>query len=111
MRVLLGTQRTGTCDYGKRASASIEEMLAPTVAEAIPSTEVKVGAASHSTTLYAGTIFLSAFLLFQVQLIIGKYVLPWFGGSPAVWNTCVLLFQLLLLLGYFYAHVISTRLP
>jgi len=63
------------------------------------------------TTLSGGTIFLSAFLLFQVQLIIGKYVLPWFGGSPSVWNTCLLLFQILLLLGYLYAHVISTRLP
>src|ERR1700731_5212445 len=61
------------------------------------------------TTLYAVTIFLSAFLLFQVQLIIAKYVLPWFGGSPSVWNTCLLLFQLLLLSGYFYAHVVSTR--
>src|SRR5258707_11479237 len=61
--------------------------------------------------LYSITIFLSAFLLFQVQLIIGKYVLPWFGGSPSVWNTCLLLFQILLLLGYFYAHVVSTRLP
>jgi hypothetical protein len=64
----------------------------------------------RSTTLYAVTIFLSAFLLFQVQLIIAKYVLPWFGGSPSVWNTCLLLFQLLLLSGYLYAHVVSTRL-
>ncbi|HYX68663.1 MAG TPA: hypothetical protein VE825_05995 [Terriglobales bacterium] len=50
-------------------------------------------------------VFLSAFLLFQVQLIAGKYILPWFGGSAAVWTTCLLLFQLLLLLGYGYAHV------
>lgn len=49
-------------------------------------------------------VFLSAFLLFQVQLIAGKYILPWFGGSAAVWTTCLLLFQLLLLLGYGYAH-------
>jgi len=61
--------------------------------------------------LYAVTIFLSAFLLFQVQLISGKYVLPWFGGSPSVWNTCLLLFQILLLAGYSYAHLVSTRLP
>jgi len=45
-----------------------------------------------------------------VQLIIGKYVLPCLG-SPSVWNTCLLLFQILLLLGYFYAHVVSARLP
>jgi hypothetical protein len=50
------------------------------------------------------TIFLSAFLLFQVQPIIARYVLPWFGGSPSVWTTCVLFFQAALLLGYLYAH-------
>ena len=54
---------------------------------------------------FALTIFLSAFLLFQVQLIVGKQLLPWFGGTPAVWNTCLVFFQLLLLAGYAYAHV------
>lgn len=54
--------------------------------------------------LYGCTIFLSAFLLFQVQPLIGKMLLPWFGGSAAVWSTCLLFFQLLLLLGYLYAH-------
>lgn len=54
--------------------------------------------------LYAGTIFLGAFLLFQVQPIVGKLILPWFGGSAAVWSVCLLFFQLLLLLGYLYAH-------
>jgi SAM-dependent methyltransferase len=54
--------------------------------------------------LYACTIFLSAFLLFQVQPVIAKMILPWFGGSAAVWTACVLFFQLLLLLGYLYAH-------
>src|SRR5258708_18603349 len=87
-------------------------MVSSTVAEAIPIADVKAKSAFVPfAALYAGTIFLSAFLLFQVQLIIGKYVLPWFGGSPSVWNTCLLLFQILLLLGYFYAHVVSTRLP
>jgi len=60
--------------------------------------------------LYAITIFLSAFLLFQVQLIIGKYILPWFGGSASVWNTCLLVLQLLLLAGYGYAHFLSRHL-
>jgi spermidine synthase len=50
------------------------------------------------------TILVSAFLLFQVQPIISKKILPWFGGSPAVWTTCVLFFQLVLLAGYAYAH-------
>jgi len=56
---------------------------------------------------YWVTVFLSAFLLFQVQLIVGKYILPLFGGTPAVWNTCMLCFQFLLLLGYGYAHLLG----
>src|SRR6202171_258459 len=55
--------------------------------------------------LYAVTIFLSAFLLFQVQPMIAKMILPWFGGSAAVWSASMLFFQLLLLAGYAYAHV------
>jgi len=58
---------------------------------------------------YALTIFTGAFLLFQVQPLIGKYILPWFGGSPGVWTTCLLFFQLLLLGGYAYAHGLSSR--
>lgn len=52
---------------------------------------------------YALTIFLSAFLLFLVQPLIAKQILPWFGGSASVWNTCMLFFQTLLLAGYAYA--------
>src|SRR5213075_2034475 len=59
---------------------------------------------------FAATIFLSAFLLFQVQPLIGKFILPWFGGSPAVWTTCMLFFQVVLLAGYSYAHLIASRL-
>lgn len=59
--------------------------------------------------VHALTIFVSAFLLFLVQLIIGKRILPWFGGAPAVWTTCMLFFQLLLLAGYAYAHFLSAR--
>jgi spermidine synthase len=60
--------------------------------------------------LYAATIFTSAFLLFQVQPLIGKYILPWFGGGPGVWTTCLLFFQVMLLGGYTYAHALATRL-
>src|SRR5436305_6432917 len=60
--------------------------------------------------LYSLTIFLSAFLLFEVQPVIAKMILPWFGGSSAVWSTCMLFFQLVLLLGYLYAHLLN-RLP
>lgn len=56
------------------------------------------------------TIFCGAFLLFQVQLLIGKYILPWFGGTPAVWTTCLLFFQVLLLGGYSYSHFVAMRL-
>jgi len=59
---------------------------------------------------FALTIFTGAFLLFQVQPLIGKFILPWFGGSPGVWTTCLLFFQTLLLGGYAYAHFTSTRL-
>lgn len=58
---------------------------------------------------YPVTIFLSAFLLFQVQPMVGRYILPWFGGGPAVWTTCMLFFQTLLLAGYAYAHWLGTR--
>jgi len=56
---------------------------------------------------YALAIFVGAFLLFQVQPLIGKYILPWFGGGPGVWTTCMLFFQTVLLAGYAYAHLLS----
>src|SRR3989449_9441549 len=62
-------------------------------------------AASSSILPYAGTIFLSAFLLFLVQPIIAKQILPWFGGSAAVWTTCLVFFQSVLLAGYAYADL------
>lgn len=54
--------------------------------------------------LYSLAVFVSAFLLFLVQPLIAKMILPWFGGSASVWNTCMLFFQLTLLAGYLYAH-------
>lgn len=59
--------------------------------------------------LFACTLFVSALLLFLLQPMIAKMILPTFGGSPAVWNTCMLFFQSMLLLGYAYAHAASTR--
>jgi len=59
--------------------------------------------------IFSLTIFLGALLLFQVELIIGKYILPWFGGTSAVWITCMLFFQVLLLGGYAYGHLLDTR--
>lgn len=60
--------------------------------------------------LFAGTIFTSAFLLFLVQPIVSKHILPWFGGSAAVWATCMAFFQGVLLLGYAYSDWITRRL-
>ncbi len=61
--------------------------------------------------LFAATIFCGAFLLFLVQPLIGKYILPWFGGGPGVWTTCLLFFQTLLLGGYAYAHLLQRLAP
>jgi hypothetical protein len=59
--------------------------------------------------LFAASIFLSAFLLFQIQPMIGKSILPWFGGTPAVWSTLMLVFQVLLTGGYAYATWLTRR--
>ena len=63
-----------------------------------------------SLVWFALTTLLSAFLVFQVQPVISKCVLPWFGGTPAVWTTCMLFFQVLLFAGYAYAHLSRTFL-
>ena len=63
-----------------------------------------------SRFIYGLVIFSSAFLLFQVQPILGKMILPWFGGAAGVWIVCLLFFQVVLLLGYFYAHLLTRKL-
>jgi hypothetical protein len=82
------------------------------IVEPVPQSQDSTAPASPERTrwIFAATIFLSAFLLFQVQLIISKYILPWFGGSAAVWTTNMLVFQLLLLAGYLYSHFLSEKL-
>jgi hypothetical protein len=60
--------------------------------------------------LFAVTLFISAFLVFLVQPMIGNMILPRLGGTPQVWNTCMLFFQAALLAGYAYSHTVSTRL-
>jgi hypothetical protein len=60
--------------------------------------------------LFSTTIFLGAFLLFLIEPLFAKLILPWFGGSAAVWATCLVFFQIALLLGYFYADVTTRRL-
>ena len=60
---------------------------------------------------FALAIFLSALLLFGVQPLIARYILPWYGGGPGVWTTCMLFFQVLLLAGYAYAHLLRGLPP
>ncbi len=59
--------------------------------------------------LFSLTLFFSAGLLFLVELMIAKLILPLFGGTPAVWNTCMMFFQVMLLAGYGYAHLSGTK--
>lgn len=79
-----------------------------------PSLEVSEGSrgqdANGARRAYTCAIFLNAFLLFLVQPLIAKRILPVFGGSPVVWNACLLFFQTTLLLGYLYAHGAARRL-
>ncbi len=65
---------------------------------------------SGSKLLFAGTIFSSAFLLFLVQPLIAKQILPWFGGSAAVWSVCMVFFQVTLFAGHAYADWVSRHL-
>ena len=60
--------------------------------------------------LYALTLFTGATLLFVMQPMVGKMILPLLGGTPAVWSTCMVFFQAALLGGYAYAHLLTSRL-
>jgi hypothetical protein len=73
-------------------------------------TAARAGASPWLVPLFGGTLFVSAFLLFLVQPMIAKMVLPMLGGAPMVWNACMVFFQLTLLAGYAYAHGATTWL-
>jgi hypothetical protein len=64
-----------------------------------------------SKLIFASTIFCSAFLLFLIQPLIAKQILPWFGGSAAVWSICMVFFQVALLAGYGYSDWLTRRTP
>ena len=72
---------------------------------------IRVDGSRVSAILFGSAILPGAFLLFQVQPLIARLILPWFGGSAAVWTSCMLFFQLVLLGGYAYAHWLSSRTP
>jgi hypothetical protein len=95
-----------------RLGAALRPMTTAAIARPKP-TPNEIAAArpvSLSRIAYGTTVFVGAFLLFQVQMIVGKYLLPWFGGAPAVWTTCMLFFQIALLAGYAYAHASAAKL-
>jgi len=76
-----------------------------------PSNHEAANSPRPADLLFAAAVFLSAFLLFQIQPLISKAILPWFGGTPGVWTTCMLFFQLLLCGGYLYSHLLTAKLP
>ncbi len=74
-----------------------------------PLAQVVTNTKREGSGLFGFGTLIGAFLLFQLELIVAKSILPWFGGSPAVWTTCMLFFQLTLLCGYAFAHWSATR--
>jgi hypothetical protein len=60
--------------------------------------------------LFSAALFISALLLFSVEPLVAKMLLPYLGGSPAVWNTCIVFFQVMLLSGYVFAHVLPRKI-
>jgi hypothetical protein len=69
-----------------------------------------IGRTLPPSLVFGSAIGLSAFLLFTVQPLVGRLLLPAYGGAPAVWATVLAFFQVVLLCGYAYAHVVATRL-
>jgi hypothetical protein len=80
-------------------------VLNPTSAPAMPSVS------RMAPSLYGATLFLSALLLFAVQPMFTKMVLPRLGGAPTVWSVAMVFFQAALLCGYGYAHLVVRWLP
>ena len=80
-----------------------------TPAREFPRESVGIPPARNQALFYGAVIFLSAFLLFQVQLVIGKYILPRFGGGPSVWNTSLFFFRFSCCWDMRYAHWLSSR--
>ena len=98
-------------------SATVETLTgaaqghASAAARALGTSAGDAGGSDAGQLPFALAIFVSAFLVFQVQLLLGKVILPLFGGAPAVWTVCIFVFQLLFLAGYGYSHGLATWLP
>src|SRR5215831_13129426 len=71
---------------------------------------MKALSSGAALTIFTVTMFISALLLFQMQPMVGKTLLPKFGGSPGVWLSCMMFFQASLLAGYLYSHLITKYL-
>ena len=95
--------------------ASDPRWISPEALDFAPAIAVDEGHRSSSASaiwwVFASTLFMSAALLFLLEPMFAKMVLPYLGGSPEVWNTCVVFFQATMLAGYVYAHVLSRSLP
>src|SRR5450759_4772896 len=94
-------------------AAAAGESAAPTSPEALRTFRPHAARGRlvrFATVLVALAIALSSFLLFAIELIVGRLVLPVFGGAPAAWATVLVFFQGVLLLGYLYGHLSTSRL-
>src|SRR5688572_27259452 len=103
--------RRGARPQGGTAEAPKTSRMSTKTTEARRTAVLLRGRSSILAWWSAATILVSAFLLFQVQPVISKKILPWFGGSPAVWTTALLFFQTALLGGYAYAHLLIRWVP
>jgi hypothetical protein len=92
----------------KPAASSLEAGVDSISGRQVP--ELRATQARAGLVSCALTVFLGAFLLFEIEPILGKLLLPWFGGSAAVWTACLVYFQIALLAGYLYAHGLTSYL-
>lgn len=114
-------QRAGLSPFAHRAKLKRPKRrrlyaVVPEIPHSLVSPNIKANLVSRLVphpmlALSTATIFLSSLLLFLIQPIIAKAILPRFGGSAGVWTTCMFFFQAVLLLGYVYAHYLTRRLP
>jgi hypothetical protein len=103
-----GTEVTATQEHGN--DVAIVAVQPGAVAAPEPQLASAVSVYRSISRLLQLTVFLSAFLLFLLEPLFAKLILPWFGGSAAVWATCLVFFQSALLLGYLYADFTARRL-
>src|SRR5262249_50198736 len=101
------SQCSRQCDGWARSRQGHSRWQIPSITKPLAGVCRKQAPDSFLVFVVAATRFLSAFLLFMCQPMVGKMLLPYLGGAAAVWTTCVLFFQLMLLIGYVYAHLLA----